>query len=123
MKKHSTSLASLGSLVYSTDAGRHCPQCEQPQAACVCAQQAQLLGDGRVRVQRESKGRGGKTVTVVRGLPVTAAELKELCAGLKKRCGVGGAVKEAQIELQGDQVDTVCAWLGARGYPAKRSGG
>jgi len=122
MKKLS-SLASLGSLVYSTDAGRHCEKCAKPQTECICAQQEEILGDGQVRVRRESKGRGGKTVTVVVGLPVTAAELKTICAELKKRCGVGGAIKDTHIEIQGDQTEPVLAWLKQKGYQAKRTGG
>lgn len=122
MKKLS-SLAELSGLVYSTDAGRHCPECGQPLAACACAVADEVLGDGQVRVTRERKGRGGKVVTVVTGLPVTAAQLKEMCTQLKKTCGVGGAVKDAAIEIQGDQTEKVMTWLAAQGHPAKRVGG
>ena len=61
-------------LVYSTDSGRMCPTCRHPMTACVCAARARALptGDGIARVSREKQGRGGKTVTVVRGLPLEA---------------------------------------------------
>lgn len=117
------SFAALGSLVYSTDGGRHCPDCRQPQEACSCAAAEALMGDGNVRVRRESKGRGGKLVTLVTGLPLTAVQLKEVGRQLKQACGVGGAVKDGAVEIQGDQVDKVLQWLSAQGYQAKRSGG
>lgn len=117
------SLADLGALVYSTDGGRHCPDCNQPESACVCAANEPLLGDGRVRVRRESKGRGGKTVTLISGLPQTASELKETARKLKQLCGVGGAVKEDVVEIQGDQVERILAWLNQQGFQAKKSGG
>ena len=122
MKKMS-SFAELGSLVYSTETGSHCPECAKSLPQCQCDQQEEILGDGHVRVQRESKGRGGKTVKLITGLPVTATQLKEICTALKKRCGVGGAVKGAQIEIQGEQIDSVLSWLKQQGYQAKRSGG
>ena len=71
--------AALGSLVYSTDSGRHCPDCAKPEAECVCA--AGVLNsdsDGIARIRRESKGRGGKTVTTIAGLQLTQDELKTL---------------------------------------------
>ncbi|MBL8305165.1 MAG: translation initiation factor Sui1 [Rubrivivax sp.] len=112
-------------LVYSTDGGRMCPQCRQPLAACTCAaQRAAAPVAGRpVRVSRESKGRGGKTVTLVRGLPLAAAELEALGKQLRSHCGSGGTAKEGVLEVQGDHCERVLAWLQARGYPAKRAGG
>ena len=83
----------------------------------------EVLGDGKVRVRLEKKGRGGKAVTTVTGLPLNEAELKELGKKLKKKAGVGGAVKEGVVEVQGDRVAQVIEWLGAMGYDAKRSGG
>jgi translation initiation factor 1 len=113
------------SLVYSTDGGRMCPQCRQPQAACSCkaAAAAQPQGNGQVRVARDSKGRGGKTVTVVRGLPLGAEALAELGKRLRSACGAGGTAKDGVLEVQGDHVDKVLAWLAEAGYPAKRTGG
>ena len=113
------------SLVYSTDAGRICPGCRQALAACVCAQRAktQLQGDGRVRVSREKQGRGGKTVTVVRGLALDADALGTLGKQLRAACGTGGTAKDGVLELQGDHVDRVLALLQQQGLAAKRSGG
>jgi translation initiation factor 1 len=117
-----------GGLVYSTEGGRMCPQCRQPLADCRCAALARataggMRGDGIARVQRESKGRGGKTVTVVRGLPLDADALAALGKRLRTACGTGGTVREGTLELQGDHVDKVLAWLGAQGLKAKRAGG
>ena len=110
--------------VYSTDGGRLCPQCQRPVADCVCgAARPANQGDGIVRIRRETKGRGGKTVTVVSGIPLSGAALKDLAKALKKRCGVGGSVAEERIEIQGDQRDTVRSELERRGYTVKLAGG
>jgi len=121
--KKTTSLAGLGGLVYSTDAGRHCPDCGQPVGACNCNQARIPEGDGIARVRRESKGRGGKTVTTISGVPLAEAELKELASALKRRCGTGGALKEGVIEIQGDHVQLLLDELARRGFKAKKSGG
>ncbi|MBE7376129.1 translation initiation factor Sui1 [Pseudomonas lopnurensis] len=123
MAKKTTSLASLGGLVYSTESGRHCPDCGKPVDACVCRQTAIAEGDGIARVRRESKGRGGKTVTTVTGVPLPEAELKELASALKRRCGTGGALKDGVIEIQGDHVQLLIDELSKRGFKAKKSGG
>ncbi|WP_312760467.1 stress response translation initiation inhibitor YciH [Pulveribacter sp.] len=80
-------------------------------------------GDGIVRVSRETKGRGGKAVTVIRGVLVDAAALEQMGKQLKATCGSGGTVKEGVIEVQGDHVERVMAALRAQGYQVKRSGG
>jgi translation initiation factor 1 len=69
------------------------------------------------------KGRGGKTVTTISGVPLPRDELKQLAAELKRLCGSGGSLKEGVIEIQGDHGDTLLAELRARGYTTKRSGG
>jgi translation initiation factor 1 len=113
-----------GGLVYSTDAGRMCPVCRRPVAQCTCRKAAALpAGDGIVRVQRETKGRGGKAVTLVRGVPVAADALAVLGKELKAACGSGGTVKDGVVEVQGDHVEKVMAWLQQRGYKVKRAGG
>ncbi len=115
---------SQGGLVYSTDSGRMCPACRQPVATCVCAQQLRApAGDGNVRVSRQSKGRGGKTVTLVRGLALDDTALATLGKRLRSACGSGGTSKDGVIEVQGDHVERVIALLQAEGIAAGRSGG
>ncbi|SEL67494.1 translation initiation factor 1 [Atopomonas hussainii] len=121
--KKKLSLSDLGGLVYSTDKGECCPGCSQPKAACTCQQASLPVGDGVVRVRRETKGRGGKTVTSVSGVPLVGDELKALAASLKKRCGTGGTLKDGVIEIQGEHVETLLAELSKQGFKAKRSGG
>lgn len=114
-----------GGLVYSTDGGRTCPACRQPLAGCVCAKAApaRTPGDGQVRVAREKQGRGGKTVTVVRGLDLDDAALAALGKALRSACGAGGCVKDGVVEVQGDHGERIMAWLATQGFRAKRSGG
>jgi len=81
-----------------------------------------VVGDGNVRVGRESKGRGGKVVTLVTGLPVTSADLAVLATKLKKRCGTGGTVKDGVIEIQGEHRDVIVEMLVGLGYKAKKAG-
>lgn len=123
MAKKASSFSALGGHVYSTDSGRLCPGCEQPVDACVCGKNAIPAGDGIARVRRETKGRGGKTVTTVSGVPLAEAELKELASSLKRRCGTGGALKDGIIEIQGEHVDLLLAELLKLGFKAKKSGG
>jgi translation initiation factor 1 len=114
------------SLVYSTDGGRICPACRKPVAQCVCkAQRASVpAGDGVVRVSRESKGRGGKTVTLVRGLALDAMALAALGKRLRSACGTGGTVKDGVLEIQGDHAERVVELLRAEGLAnVKRAGG
>lgn len=102
-----------------------CPACRRPVAQCTCRQAAPPAApaDGFVRVQRETKGRGGKAVTVVRGVPLDADGLARLAQQLKAACGSGGTVKDGAIEVQGDHVEKVMAWLQQHGHKVKRSGG
>ena len=80
-------------------------------------------GEARVRVSREVAGRGGKAVSVIRGLPLERAALEELATRLKRLCGAGGAVRDGAIEIQGEHRDRLVAELGKLGYQAKRAGG
>ena len=112
-----------GGLVYSTDAGTVCPACRQPIAQCACQRAKAPAGDGIVRVSRETAGRGGKAVTVVRGLALDASALTQLAKQLKAVCGAGGTVKDGVIEVQGDHCERVIEALKKQGRVVKRAGG
>ncbi len=115
-----------GGLVYSTDVGRTCPRCRRAQDECRCEQRLagkRPAGDGTVRVGRETKGRKGKGVTVITGIPLGEDELAQLATRLKRRCGSGGTVRDGTIEIQGDHRDLLVAELAGLGYRAKRAGG
>ena len=113
-----------GGLVYSTDSGRMCPQCRQPAASCRCrVTPARVSSDGVVRVSRETKGRAGKGVTLVRGLALDPLALAALGKQLKTACGSGGTVKDGVIEVQGEHCERVMEVLKAQGFVVRRSGG
>lgn len=111
-------------LVYSTDKGRLCPDCSQPQDHCQCKQQAFIpSGDGIVRIRRETKGRKGKGVSIVAGIQLPEDELKTLAKDLKKKLSIGGSVKAGEIEFQGDQRTALKTLLEAKGFTVKLAGG
>jgi translation initiation factor 1 len=109
--------------VYSTESGKICPGCDRPVADCSCRAQSLPEGDGIVRLHRETKGRKGKGVTLVKGVLATPTELKALAKELKARCGTGGTVKDGVIEIQGDFRDLLLETLTTKGYQVKKSGG
>ena len=111
-------------IVYSTGIGTLCPNCRRAVRECVCPKGAPGAAKSTaVRVGRETKGRAGRGVTTVTGLPLAQAELTDLAAKLKKRCGSGGTVREGIIEIQGEHRDTIVAELLKLGWQAKKSGG
>jgi translation initiation factor 1 len=114
-----------GGIVYSTDIGRRCPNCQRAIAECVCKKgtPGKTSADGIVRVSRETQGRKGKGVTVVNGLGLPPETLATLAADLKKRCGSGGTVTDGRIEIQGDHRDRLVEELTQRGWKVKRAGG
>ena len=105
---------SKDNLVYSTETGRITPQqtlVERPK------------GDGVVRISRQTSGRKGKGVCIISGLDLDDNELSKLAAELKKKCGCGGAVKQGDIEIQGDKRDLLKTLLEAKGFKVKLAGG
>ncbi|MEF1254363.1 stress response translation initiation inhibitor YciH [Vibrio sp. M260112] len=101
-------------LVYSTDVGRIKPEVQKPERE---------KGDGIVRIERQTKGRKGKGVSIVTGLDLDDAPLKLLAAELKKVCGCGGSIKDGKIEIQGDAREKIKVFLEKRGYTVKLAGG
>jgi translation initiation factor 1 len=111
-----------GRIVYSTGAGRICPGCGWPAADCRCSKAARTASiPARIvaKLRVEKKGRGGKTVSVVGGLPRNAAFLEQLCQELKRACGTGGAVGDGTIELQGDLRERIRELLLEKGFVVK----
>jgi len=107
-------------LVWSSDGGDRRPRGRKARPT-PGSRGPQLPADGVVRIFRDRGGRGGKVVTVVRGLP--AADREGVARDLKRRCGSGGAVKGDAVEIQGDHRETVAERLRARGYTVKLAGG
>lgn len=125
------SKGSYSRTVYTTESGRICPDCGKPISECVCKKEKSAppaaryspINDGIVRVSLDRKGRAGKAVSVISGLKESETALHQLAAELKRRCGAGGTLKGAIIEIQGDHRDTLIELLKAKGYTVKRSGG
>ncbi len=119
-------------LVYSTETGRICPKCGMPVSACSCKKKKAAKAakpptgypdDGTIRIQREIKGRKGKTVTAVFNVPLENEELQKFAKTLKRRCGAGGSVKDGVIVIQGDHRQTLLEEIKKHGYNAKLAGG
>ena len=126
-KKNDTNVTSeqsagIGS-VYSTELGRTCPECGKAKDKCVCKNESIPEGDGIVRIQRETKGRKGKGVTLIMGVLLAPAELKKLAKELKQKCGVGGAVEEGGMEMQSEVREQMFDEMKQRGFTVKKSGG
>lgn len=114
-----------GRLAYSTDRGRICPKCGFGEKDCRCTSAKGVAAEEPVpakivaKLRIEKGGRGGKTVTVVDGLPRNREFLKGLAGELKKACGTGGTVGETSVEIQGDQREALRALLSSRGWTVK----
>lgn len=110
-----------GRLVYSTSSGAVCPRCGWPQAACRCAANLDQPLPGKIvaLLRLEKSGRGGKSVTVVDGLPKNREFLSRLASELKRACGSGGTAGEGSVEIQGDRRDVLRPLLAARGFTVK----
>lgn len=111
-------------IVYSTEFGTMCPGCNKPKVKCICQKKQSVpKSDGIVRLMRETKGRKGKGVTLITGVPLDNEGLKKLAKTLKQKCGSGGSLKNGIIEIQGDHRDVLEKELGLLGYKVKRAGG
>ena len=110
--------------VYSTDPdfAKRCPRCNQHPCRCPKTKSTPPQQQ-TAKIHFEKKGRGGKVVSVVRGLQLSPDDLKALAKDLKKTCGTGGTVKEGAIEIQGDQREKIAARLKELGYKIKFVGG
>ena len=113
--------ANRGRPVFSSQAGRLCPTCGWPTDRCQCSSRFEEAVPAKVtaRLRLESKGRGGKSVTVVDGLPRNAAFVEELLRALKRSLGTGGTAREGALELQGDRREALRTLLAARGFAVK----
>ena len=111
-------------MLYSTEQGRLCPECCRPVAQCSCRRSTVVpRSDGIVRVSRETKGRRGKCVTLIRGIALDGEALSQLAKTLRTLCGSGGTVKEGIIELQGVHRQRVSKQLTKQGWVVKQVGG
>ena len=115
-------------LVYSTEIGRMCPNCGRPLKKCGCRSKhvnssADSRVDGILRIKRETKGRGGKTVTTISGFDENEDVVKQLAARLKTLCGTGGSVKNGIIMIQGDHREAIKRELETQGFKTKLAGG
>lgn len=108
-------------LVYSTDSGKTCPRCRWPARDCRCGPAPDEPVPAKIvaKLRVEKSGRGGKTVTVVDGLPRNRELLKELAGELKRACGTGGTTGDTCVEIQGDQREAIRALLTAKGWMVK----
>ena len=104
--------------VYQTGKGRVCPTCGWPADDCRCSKAAEEPVPARLAcvLRLEKKGRGGKTVTVVAGLPRNAAFLASLASELKRACGTGGTATDETVEVQGDHRERLRPVLSAKGW-------
>jgi len=115
-------------LVYLTETGRICPKCQSPISAFRCKKKrpepkSQIKPDGIVRIRREVKGRGGKTVTIITGFDLDDKALNLLSKQLKQHCGTGGSVKDGVVIIQEDHRETIKSLLEGQGYSVKLAGG
>ncbi len=119
MKKNKTD-----GIVYSSEHGRMCPSCSKPVANCICRKKKSVIkNDDIVRIGIEKKGRKGKGVSIITGIPIEHHALRDLAKQLKQKCGSGGTVKNGVIEIQGNHRDMLMEELTKMGYTVKKSGG
>lgn len=121
-------MADNARMVYSTESGRMCPVCGKPAKNCACkdkkaAPKGFVASDGIIRINREKKGRKGKTVTLITGFDPSADDLKQIAKKLKAKCGTGGSTKDGRIIIQGDHRQAIQNELQEQGFKVKLAGG
>lgn len=116
-KKKLNNLSDLGGFVFSTN--------KEEDFSSFSGESSEVLEkkDQRLEAHFSNKGRGGKTVTVISGFLGPESDLKSLAKLLKKKCSVGGTVKDGEILIQGNYRDKIMSILQKEGYPVKRVGG
>lgn len=111
--------------VYSSEKGRICPACAETKTNCKCGKKAAPENrnptDGCIRIARETKGRKGKGVTLISGVP--EEKRSSLAREIKQLCGSGGTIKDGKIEIQGDHRDLILSLILKKGFKAKKAGG
>jgi translation initiation factor 1 len=114
-------VAGAGRLVYSTESGSVCPKCGWPAGDCRCSKPAEEPVPSKpvAKLRLETKGRGGKSVTVVDGLPRNSAFVEGLAKELKGALGTGGTARDGCIEIQGDHRDRLRPLLSKKGFAVK----
>jgi translation initiation factor 1 len=115
--------------VWSSESGRVCPDCGNPVTSCACKRgkteknPRNFPDDRIIRIMKETKGHGGKTVTIIGNIPIDNSRLELLAKQLKSRCGTGGTIKDGEIIIQGDHREVILQELAKQGYRAKIAGG
>lgn len=112
-------------LVYSTETGAYCPKCQSKKAKCRCPETATTAATANmtVKIERQTKGRKGKGVSLITGLNLEADRINQLAKQLKQKLGCGGSVKQGVIEIQSDERQKIQQLLAEQGIQAKIAGG
>ena len=107
-------------IVYSTDVGRLCPECEEKINNCICSHVRENDSElGPIFIEKQTAGRRGKPVNVIKNIPLRKVELKKLAKELKKHLGVGGSCSDGEIIIQGVNKERLIEVLEKKGFPAK----
>ena len=107
-------------VVYSTDIGRLCPECEENINNCICSHARESNSEpGPVLIEKQTAGRRGKPVDVIKNIPLRKVELKKLAREIKKHLGVGGSCSHREIIIQGSNKERLIKFLEKKGFPAK----
>jgi len=116
---HGVTMNSNSQLVYSTASGSICPKCQKPKMDCNCTKRETTQGDGIIQIQKSTKGRKGKTVTLISGIQEDETTLKNLAKTLKQLCGSGGSMNDGTILIQGEHCTKIKVYFEQKGYKVK----